>query len=107
MPTSESTEYDVTLILEQRVRVTVAAGSDAITRVTGPDGDDWRAAFYDLYTKSEVLRMLAASALFVGMTDGNQLDGWADLADDEVTMEVTDKEPRIEDVFVVARKDGT
>lgn len=59
---------------------------EAITRVTGPEGDEWRSRFYDLYTEEDVIEHFAYNAIINNVDRANRLDGWADLADDAVTM---------------------
>lgn len=70
------------------VTVTVEDGSDAIERITGPNGDDWRSNFYGLYTEEEVIRHLAYNCVANGIEDASRLDGWADLPPGEVTMRI-------------------
>lgn len=60
----------------------------AIYRVTGPDGSDWRRHYYPLFTEEDVLEHLALNALVNHVTSASQLDGWADLPRDAVTMHV-------------------
>lgn len=57
----------------------------AITRITGPEGGEWRASFYNLYTEDDVLEHFAYNHITNGVEHINQLEGWADLADDAVT----------------------
>lgn len=52
---------------------------DAISRVTGPDGDAWRSTFYDLYTEADVIDHWAYNAIANSVEDACRLDGWADL----------------------------
>lgn len=49
--------------------------------------DGWREALYPLDTRDKVLGHLAVCAVD-GATSGQHLDGWADLAEDAVRMDV-------------------
>jgi hypothetical protein len=80
-----SREFIVTV--ERQVKVTVN-DPDVLDRVTGPEGDGWRAQLYDLHTEEDVLRHLAANCLFNGQENARLLDGWADLPAEAVRMEV-------------------
>lgn len=71
------------------VKITVN-DPEAVTRVTGDDGDEWRSMFYDLYTEEDVYNHLAYNAVANGIEDASRLDGWADLQRGAVTMIVTD-----------------
>jgi hypothetical protein len=59
---------------------------DVIERITGPNGDEWRAQMYKIYTADEVIEHLARGHVMTGAERANQLDGWADCADDAATM---------------------
>jgi hypothetical protein len=60
--------------------------SDAITRITGPDGDEWRTHMYrHIKTREDVLRHWAHNAVANGVTDVSDLDGWADVRRGTVT----------------------
>jgi len=74
-----------TVNLEAEVEITIN-DPDVIERVTGPDGDDWRHRYYDLYTKTEVLEHLAHNAFDVN--DACKLDGWTDCEPGAATMRV-------------------
>lgn len=71
--------------IERRMEATVFVviemekGTDAITRVTGPGGDEWRAQMYELYTEKDVLAHWTFNAIANGIRDACELDGWADL----------------------------
>ncbi len=72
--------------LEGHVVVTVN-DPDVIERVTDPvRGEEWRKQAYQLFTADEVIQHLAYNRLANGIGRANQLDGWADLADDAATM---------------------
>jgi hypothetical protein len=73
--------------LEGHVVVTIN-DPDVIERVTGPGGDEWREYAYRLHTADEVITHLAYNCIANGAERANQLDGWADLADDAATMGV-------------------
>lgn len=75
-----------------RATVSFAFGepSDAITRITGPGGDEWRSQMYALHTEAEVYQHWAYNALSNGVVSVNQLDGWADLPDDAVRFFIAD-----------------
>lgn len=76
-------EADVVLSVPVAVRI---KGEDAIERITGPGGDEWRSQFYDLHTREDVLNHLAAVCCRTGIEDASRLDGWADLETGVVTM---------------------
>jgi hypothetical protein len=73
------------------VRFTFHHESDAITRVTGPSGDEWRSQMYPtIKTERDVLQHWATNAVANGVVDVCELDGWADLDAEIVTMQVLD-----------------
>lgn len=69
------------------VRITVN-DREPIERVTGPNGDEWRAQMYPLKTEEDVLEHWARNALTGGYVDVCQLDGWADVPAETVTFHV-------------------
>ncbi|HTE62620.1 MAG TPA: hypothetical protein VK631_19845 [Solirubrobacteraceae bacterium] len=73
------------------VRITVN-DREPIERVTGPNGDEWRAHMYDLRTEEDVFEHWARNALANGVVDVCQLDGWADVSAETVTLAVWDVE---------------
>lgn len=73
--------------VEQSVKITIN-NEDAIERITGPKGDEWRAHLYDIKTEDDILEHWAYNAIANDVTDARALDGWADLEPGEVTMEV-------------------
>lgn len=76
------------------VRIVEHGPSDAISRVTGADGDEWREHMYpDILTEQDVLEHWAQNAVANGFVDVCQLDGWADLEAETVTMHVDRVEP--------------
>lgn len=77
------------------VRFVFGEPSDAITRITGPAGDEWRAQMYALRTEADVYQHWAYNALSNGVTRVNSLDGWADLPDDAVRFAVTNLEVEV------------
>lgn len=53
------------------------------------DEDGWRTKmYYDLATTHEVFNHLAYNCVVNGIERVNRLDGWADLEDDDVRMQV-------------------
>ena len=86
MSAAEHCEYLVETCTYVRVRI--AEGCDAITRVTGDGGDEWRARFWNFHTDQDVLEHLVFNAVANGVRDAGQLDGWADLPEGSVTMSV-------------------
>jgi hypothetical protein len=69
-----------------RVEVEVAVIDPRVyERVTGPEGDQFRATCYDLHTEQDVDEYLAKACLD-GYDDASQLDGWADLLSGAATM---------------------
>jgi hypothetical protein len=75
-----------TVSMERRVRVTIN-DPDVLERITGPDGDEWRAQIFKLYGEEDVLNHLAANCLVNGLENARLLDGWADLPAEAVRME--------------------
>lgn len=61
---------------------------DAIERVTGPNGDEWRKYGYSLHTVNDVLEHWTYNVICNGIADISRLDGWADLEDDAVTVNI-------------------
>jgi hypothetical protein len=94
-----TTEHEVGL----NVQVTVVVKDQtAITRCTENHDDQgvpqedvrggtgWRNSYYPLDTPEKVLHHFAYNAVVNGLSRGDQLDGWADLERDGVTMSVDD-----------------
>lgn len=78
----------VAFVADTTVRFTVNVHDrDAIERVTGPGGDEWRSQFYGLRTTEQVIEHWIYNYLCNGVTDVSRLDGWADLAHGAVTFE--------------------
>jgi len=73
--------------LEAEVEIEVHDPS-VITRVTGPEGDEWRSYAYDLHTRNDVLQHLAYNCAINGQSNASSLDGWADLPKEAVSMHV-------------------
>jgi hypothetical protein len=63
---------------------------DVFERITGPNGDEWRASMYNLRTEGDVLEMFFHNAVQNGCTDLGPLDGWGDLPREAATFRVTD-----------------
>lgn len=63
---------------------------EAIERVTGPGGDEWRSQFYDLHTADDVIEHFVFNAVTNHVHDISRLDGWADSDPAAVTIEVVD-----------------
>jgi hypothetical protein len=55
-------------------------------RVTGPEGDEFRAQLYDLRAQDDVLEHLAYNCVANDQRDATLLDGWADLPKKAVQM---------------------
>src|ERR1700683_1589263 len=88
-PTLETREIEMLAT----VQITFHEETDAITRITGPKGDEWREHMYRwIKTEDDVLTWWAASALADGIVDICQLDGWADLPAEAITMSVVNLE---------------
>lgn len=76
-------------VVETDVAVTITVrNADALDRVTGPNGDEWRAQFYRLHTVEDVLEHWTYNALVNGVFDVRRLEGWADLAAGAVAFDV-------------------
>lgn len=69
-------EYRVAASLTVTIQVN---NPDAIERVTGPNGDEWRANYYTLRTVNDVLEHWTYNVVCNGVNDVSRLDGWADL----------------------------
>lgn len=53
---------------------------DAIERVTGPGGDEWRESAYGaIKTEKDVVEHWAYNAVANGQDGVDELDGWADM----------------------------
>ncbi len=64
---------------------------DAVERVTGPGGDEWRSRFYPtVETAEDVAEHFAFNAISNAVHDISRLDGWADLDASAATIEVDD-----------------
>lgn len=74
-----------TVVLRVEVEVTVTDPS-VYERATGPEGEQFRATYYDLHTEQDVDAHLAKACLD-GYDDASQLDGWADLPSGAATMQ--------------------
>lgn len=62
---------------------------DAITRVTGPNGDAWRESAYgDIKTEKDVVEHWAYNAVANGQSGVEGLDGWADMDEGAVRLSV-------------------
>lgn len=79
-------EHDV--CMRAGVHIVIDDNCDAITRITGPDGDEWRKYMYDFHTEEDVLNHFADNALRNDVEDASRLDGWADLPPGAATMRV-------------------
>ena len=76
-------------VVETEVELTFTIRNpDALERVVGPDGDEWRSQFYRLHTVEDVLEHWAYNALCNGIYDISRLEGWADLATTDVDIGV-------------------
>lgn len=53
--------------------------AEAIERVVGAEGDEWRSRFYNLSTRDDVLDHWTYNAIVNGVRDVTRLDGWNDL----------------------------
>lgn len=79
-------EYEI--VLRVPVRITLAEGSDAISRFVGLDPEAAKEIGWTPgATEQDVLHQLALYAVG-GRYDGSLCDGWADKPRDEVTMSV-------------------
>lgn len=79
------TAFDVAVGVTVEIEIN---DEEAITRVTGPGGDEWRSYAYNLRTREDVLKHWAFNAVANGVDRVNRLDGWADMADDAVVLYV-------------------
>jgi hypothetical protein len=86
-PTQSTTKYFEVAEVEVEIEVN---DREAIERVTGPGGDEWRSYAYQLHTERDVLEHWAYNAVANGVERINRLDGWGDLPDDAVRLRVRD-----------------
>ncbi len=91
---------DKTFSVTATVYVTVTIHDDeAIERVSGPDGAEWRSRFYPtIETAEDVAEHFAFNAISNGVHDISRLEGWADLDASAVTIEVDDSDFSVEAV---------
>jgi hypothetical protein len=76
--------------ITQEVEVEILVEDEnALERITGPKGDDWRANFYKLFTEEDVLEHFAYNCINGGVKTANRLEGFADLSPGGVTMEIS------------------
>lgn len=62
---------------------------DVIERVTGLNGDEWRAQFYEsIKTAEDVVAHFAFNALANGILEVNRLEGWGDVDPDAVVIHI-------------------
>ena len=88
---------EITVIVTAVMQVRVEDQGDAFTRVTGPEGDEFRAQTYGyLKTPDDVIGHWAYNAIANGYVDVCQLDGWADMDAEQITFRVGDVE--VEDI---------
>lgn len=86
-----------TYLGEMRVQATVTIhNQEVLTRVTGPDGDEWRSQFYDLRTAEDVIQHFIFNAVTNRIHDISRLDGWADCDPSSVTIEIDDTDTWVE-----------
>lgn len=71
---------------------------DAIERITGAGGDEWRSHFYALHTFEDVIDHWTYNVVNNGVRDITRLDGWADLDPDDVVVETEYLDSNIERV---------
>lgn len=83
-----SARYEVTTTVLASVTV---RNPDVIDRVTGLEGNEWRARFYDFHTAAEVVEHFAFNAITNGVHDITRLEGWGDCAQGDVLIEIEDK----------------
>lgn len=86
-PRSETKPHHYTVDADLRVEITVN-DPDAMERITGPNGDEWRSQFYRLETVEHVIEHWAYNAIHNHIEDVSRLEGWADLPSDAVTISV-------------------
>jgi len=92
-PSSSGTTYRVSAEVSLEI---VVHNPDAIERVTGAAGDEWRSLFYRLETVDHVLQHWTYNALCNGIRDVSLLEGWGDLDATAVTFELEYGIPSVE-----------
>lgn len=76
-------------LIDASIRLVVTVNNpDAIERVTGPNGDEWRSQCYRLHTVEDVIEHWTYNAVLYGIEDASMLDGWADMDAGEVTFKI-------------------
>lgn len=74
--------------LQMLVTVTIEVNDDEVIRRCTENIDGWREQMYKLYTTEDVLTHFAFNAIANGVTQVNNLDGWANSAKDAAVFTV-------------------
>lgn len=78
-------KFRVTVAIDVEVTVN---DPDVFERVTGPNGDEWRAHLYNFTTEDQIVRHLAYNCAVNSEVNACQLDGWADLPKTAVNLQI-------------------
>lgn len=74
--------------VEMNVTVRVTIRDEDVIRRPVENVDGWRDDLYNLGTQDKVLEHLAFNAVMNNRQNAKMMDGWADLAEEAVTMDV-------------------
>jgi hypothetical protein len=74
--------------VEMQVTVRVTIKDPLVIRRPVENIDNWQGDLYPLFTQDDVLEHLAYNAVVNGRENARLMDGWADLPEDAVKMEV-------------------
>lgn len=86
-----------TYVVEAPVTLSITVHDrDALERVIGAGGDEWRSQFYRLTTTEDVLEHWTYNAVCNGVQDVSRLEGWADLPAGAVTLDLEYGKPDVE-----------
>jgi len=95
-----NSEYTGTFDVEIRAVVRITVTDPDVIRRPVENIDGWRESLYDLRTRNDVLAHLAFNAVYNGRENGLMLDGWADLPEAAVTMELSRREVAFDEIRV-------
>lgn len=84
--------------VEMRVPVRITVNDERVIDHPVNNVDGWRDDLYNLRTRDEVLEHLAFNAVCNGAENALRLDGWADLPENAVQMDIDRNGVSLEDV---------
>lgn len=80
------------VMVQLNVRVKVVINDEDVVRRPVENVDGWRDDLYNLYTEEMVFEHLAYNAVMNSRVNAKSMDGFADLAEEAVIMNVIDAE---------------